>query len=187
MYEVKEAYFDATEQRMISCEEIVEAWLRRKYEDKTKKSSRFTWCKSFEPFFVMMNNVTGSAKLMIITYLVLNMSQSNNEVTRTYLEISKEANVSPSVVNEVMVALQQYDFIRKVRNSTYMINPSFVYAGPEGKGIDLMVRFDALPKAKPRKPNERAAKRAGSVVTFDPENTLRSKLQKALKGDALND
>ena len=101
--------------------------------------------KVFEAFFTVMD-LLGTAKMKVLIAIIQKTSATNNEVTVTYEEIynrikEKQRPVSLASIGRVFSALQKANFIVKIRNGKWMVNPDFLIKGDEGKRSKLLTAY----------------------------------------------
>ena len=74
-------------------------------------------------------NLIGGKKLDILKYLLSEMRTQDNTISVTYRQIEKELNTSQKTIAETMKILQEANFITKVQNGLYMVNPDVIVRG----------------------------------------------------------
>ena len=86
-------------------------------------------------------NLIGGKKLDILKYLLSEMRTQDNTISVTYRQIEKELNTSQKTIAETMKILQEANFITKVQNGLYMVNPDVIVKGKSGKKDALMIKY----------------------------------------------
>jgi hypothetical protein len=86
-------------------------------------------------------NLIGGKKLDILKYLLSEMRTQDNTISVTYRQIEKELNTSQKTIAETMKILQEANFITKIQNGLYMVNPDVIVKGKSGKKDALMIKY----------------------------------------------
>lgn len=107
-------------------------------------SSDFNFHKVWIEDLAKVLNVIGGKKIEIFNHILRNINPYNNEVGFTYREIADELDVSKTTINETVIALIKADFMRKVRQSQYKINPRMLVKGSHNKRVGIMLKYDDL-------------------------------------------
>ena len=91
-------------------------------------------------------DLIGGKKLTILNYLLKNINNNNNMIITTYRKISKELNISLQTVTDTMKILQESNFIKRVQNGVYMINPDIIVKGNSNKRQRLLIEYVKIGK-----------------------------------------
>lgn len=83
----------------------------------------------------------GSKKIQVVEYLLKNLNSSNNSISITIREIAQELNISSKTANETILALIKANFLRRVRNGFYLVNPNVLIQGTNAKRQRVMVEY----------------------------------------------
>lgn len=83
----------------------------------------------------------GTKKIRVVEYLLKNLNSSNNSISITIREIAKELNVSSKTVNETILALIKGNFMQRVRNGYYIVNPNVLIQGNASKRQRVMLEY----------------------------------------------
>lgn len=87
---------------------------------------------------------------VVLIYIISKMRRDTNTFTGTWQNIQDETGLSrPSVIRGLKWAME-YDFIRPVRRSTWMVNPYMLAAGSNIKIRQLRTLYDTLKRSEPR-------------------------------------
>ncbi len=86
-------------------------------------------------------NLIGGKKLDILKYLLSEMRTQDNTISVTYRQIEKELNTSQKTIAKTMKILQEANFITKIQNGLYMVNPDVIVKGKSGKKDALMIKY----------------------------------------------
>jgi hypothetical protein len=91
-------------------------------------------------------DIIGNKKMKVVDYLFSNMRREDNTISATQKTISEETNVSTKVVSQTLKILRETNFLKKIQNGLYMINPDLVVRGTAGKRLNLLIRYQQVEK-----------------------------------------
>ena len=83
-------------------------------------------------------------QINVVCYIYEHMQTSNNIFIGTYKSISQALNVSEPTIASVMRKLQANNFIRRVQNGIWQINPNILMKGDERKRKIMITKFENL-------------------------------------------
>ena len=76
--------------------------------------------------FLTVLGIIDSRQLDIFIYIVENTNASNNTFIGTYKKISKDTGCSSTTIARIMKKLQENNFIKKVQNGVWLVNPNIL-------------------------------------------------------------
>lgn len=76
-------------------------------------------------------------------FIVENTNQGNNTFIGTYKHISKEVGVSEPTIAKIMKKLQVNNFIKKVQNGVWLVNPNILMKGNDTKRQILLSYYES--------------------------------------------
>ena len=80
----------------------------------------------------------------VLGYILRHMN-GNNRLVLTYTQVAKTLECSPDTVGAIVRRLCQDNFMKRITGSNiYMINPSVLMKGREGRFRTLKERYDAI-------------------------------------------
>jgi len=85
--------------------------------------------------------IIGTKKLSIIKWLLGNMNNTDNTIYFTQRGLSKELKISLPVINETIKLLIENNFMTKIQNGVYRINPDIIVKGGTNKRINLAIIY----------------------------------------------
>ena len=88
-------------------------------------------------------DIIGNKKVKILQFIINNMNKEN-QFLYTYSMIEKETNISRATIAETMTSLQSADFLKKVKNGHYEINPDVIFKGGKNARMDILIRYKNL-------------------------------------------
>jgi len=89
--------------------------------------------------------IVGGQKMCVVNHIFENMIPSKNMFLGSMREISEATGISTVTVNKTIMILVDKGFLRKVRNSCYMVNPDIIAKGNSKKRQALLVLYNQLP------------------------------------------
>lgn len=93
--------------------------------------------------FLTVLGIIDSRQLDIFIYIVENTQQANNTFIGTYKKISKDTGCSSTTIARIMKKLQENNFIRKVQNGVWLVNPNILMKGNDTKRQILLSYYES--------------------------------------------
>ena len=93
--------------------------------------------------FLMVLGIIDSKQLDIFIYIVENTNQSNNIFIGTYEKISKDVGCSSATISRILKKLQAHNFIKKVQNGVWLVNPNILMKGNDTKRQILLSYYES--------------------------------------------
>lgn len=93
--------------------------------------------------FLTVLGIIDSKQLDIFIYIVENTSQANNTFIGTYKKISQDTGCSSRTIAAIMKKLQENNFIKKVQNGVWLINPNILMRGNDTKRQILLTYYES--------------------------------------------
>jgi DNA-binding transcriptional regulator YhcF (GntR family) len=72
-------------------------------------------------------------QINVLAYILQSIRPGDNTFILTYQKIAKDTGVSKDTVLRIMRRLGEKDFVRKVQNGVYVVNPYMLVWGPDSK------------------------------------------------------
>lgn len=101
----------------------------------------FWKCYLFD--FLTILGIFDSRQADVFVFICENTNQSNNMFIGTYDRISEEVHCSRVTVAKIMRKLQEHQFIKKVQNGVWMVNPNLLVKGNEHKRQILLSYYQS--------------------------------------------
>ena len=92
--------------------------------------------------FLTVLGIIDSRQLDIFIYIVENTNASNNTFIGTYKKISKDTGCSSTTIARIMKKLQENNFIKKVQNGVWLVNPNILMKGNDTKRQILLSYYE---------------------------------------------
>lgn len=93
--------------------------------------------------FLTVLGIIDSRQLDIFIYIVENTNQSNNTFIGTYKKISKDTGCSSTTIARIMKKLQDNNFIKKIQNGVWLVNPNILMKGNDTKRQILLSYYES--------------------------------------------
>lgn len=93
--------------------------------------------------FLSILGILDSRQLDVFIYIAENTSQSNNIFIGTYDKIGKDTGASRPTIAKIMKKLQENNFIKKVQNGVWLVNPNILMKGNDTKREILLSYYQA--------------------------------------------
>lgn len=93
--------------------------------------------------FLMVLGIIDSRQVDIFIYIVENTNPSNNIFLGTYKHIAKELSVGESTIARIMKKLQENNFIKRIQNGAWAVNPNILMKGNDQKRQILLSYYES--------------------------------------------
>ena len=93
--------------------------------------------------FLSVLGIMDSKQVDIFIYIVENTNQSNNVFLGTYDKIAKDVGVSRPTIAKIMKKLQANNFIKKIQNGAWLVNPNILMKGNDNKRQILLSYYES--------------------------------------------
>ena len=87
-------------------------------------------------------DIIGNKKIKVINYLFEILNPRDNSISITYKEVEKHTGVSYPIVVETFKILIETNFLKKIRQSFYMVNPDIIIQGKTNKRMNLLIQYN---------------------------------------------
>lgn len=108
---------------------------------KLRYGSKPFWKCYLKEFLTVMDTLSGR-QFDVFIYIIRKTKQSDNKFIGTYDKIMKDTGCSRKVIAKTLKSLQDCDFIRKVQNGIWMINPNILMKGDGQKQLGLWREYE---------------------------------------------
>ena len=93
--------------------------------------------------FLTVLGIIDNKQVDIFIYIVENTNQSTNMFVGTYKKIAKDVGVSEPTIAKIMRKLQDNNFIKKVQNGLWLVNPNILMKGNDTKRQILLSYYQS--------------------------------------------
>lgn len=83
--------------------------------------------------FLCILGIIDNKQLDVLIFIVENTNQSNNMFIGTYKHIAQNVNVSEPTIAKIIKKMQKNNFIKKVQNGVWLVNPNILMKGNDTK------------------------------------------------------
>lgn len=121
---------------------------------KLRYGSTHFWKCYMKKFLAVLKSLS-STQFRIFVYIVEHTHPSTNQFIGTYDKIVKDTKCCRQTVAVTLKILQKENFIRKIQNGVWMINPEVIMKGNDAKQAMLLNTFSQASSktSKPKKKN----------------------------------
>lgn len=93
--------------------------------------------------FLTVLGIIDSKQLDIFIYIAENTNPATNQFMATYKKIAKDCNVSDPTIAKIMKKLQANNFIKKVQQGVWLVNPNILMRGNDSKRQILLSYYQS--------------------------------------------
>ena len=93
--------------------------------------------------FLTVLGIIDNRQLDVFIYIVENTNASNNTFIGTYKRISEDTKCSSTTIARIMKKLQENNFIKKVQNGVWLVNPNILMKGNDTKRQILLSYYQS--------------------------------------------
>lgn len=93
--------------------------------------------------FLSVLGIFDNKQVDIFIYIVENTNQSNNLFIGTYKKIADDVGCSSATIAKIMKKLQSNNFIKKVQNGVWFVNPDILMRGNDRKRQILLSYYES--------------------------------------------
>ena len=93
--------------------------------------------------FLTVLGIFDSKQVDVFIYIVENTNQSNNVFLGTYRKMAKDLHCSLDTVTRIMRKLQENNFVKKIQNGAYLVNPNILMKGNDNKRQILLSYYES--------------------------------------------
>lgn len=100
-----------------------------------------TFWKCYLMDFLNILGVIDSKQVDVFIYIVQNTNQANNMFIGTYRKIAAAVGVSHPTIATIMKKLQEHEFIEKIQNGVWLVNPNILVKGNDIKQRMILLSY----------------------------------------------
>lgn len=123
----------------------------------------FNFAKIWLKNFILTLEMVGNQKTKLAMWIIDNLDKENRVVC-TFRKMSDETDISLSTVRDTMKILQEADFIRKMANGVYVINPDIYFKGTRQARLNILNQYQALGYEPPKLTEEQKIKQLQNSI-----------------------
>lgn len=103
----------------------------------------FNFMKIFLMNLLNQIEAVGNKKTSVMFYIIDNLDKENM-FYMTQTEVSKELGIGRTTVNEAFKILENTNFLKKIRDGKYQVNPDSVFKGSISKRMRVMLDYNKV-------------------------------------------
>ena len=115
-----------------TCRNVSEDW-NQFFPEGTNSGGKQFWKCYLSDFVTILKSISSKQQLDILIYILSNMQASNNLFVGTYSEIIRNTGVYRQTVASTMTKFQNHLFLKKIKNSVWLINSNIFVKGTDIK------------------------------------------------------
>lgn len=100
----------------------------------------FNFHKLWLEHIVSSLELIGNKKIKLAFWIIENLNREN-QLTMTYRQISKNSGISYLTVAETMTALIDSDFLVRVNQGVYQVNPGIIFKGSRSNRLNVLYQY----------------------------------------------
>lgn len=85
-------------------------------------------------------DLIGNQKTKLAFWILDNLDKEN-QLVMTYRQISKKTGISLDTVSKTMSALISCDFLQKINNGAYRVNPDVIFKGSNSSRMNVLYKY----------------------------------------------
>lgn len=93
--------------------------------------------------FLIVLGIIDSKQLDVFIYIVENTNPGSNMFIGTYSKIVKDVGVCRQTIANIMKKLQENNFIKRVQNGVWLVNPNILMKGNDNKRQILLSYYES--------------------------------------------
>ena len=93
--------------------------------------------------FLAVLGVFDSKQVDVFIYIVENTNQSNNTFLGTYKKIAADVGCSETTIAKIVKKLVEHNFIKKLQNGAWLVNPNVLMKGGDRKRQILLSYYES--------------------------------------------
>lgn len=103
----------------------------------------FNFHKLWLSHIIQSMDLIGNQKTRLAFWIIENLNR-DNQLIGTYRQIAEKTGISTKTVNETMKLLIECDFLRKVNNGVYAVNPDVIFKGTANNRMSVLLDYKQL-------------------------------------------
>ena len=93
--------------------------------------------------FLAVLGIIDNKQLDIFVYICENTNPTNNLFIGTYKKIAQDVGCSETTISKIMKKLQDHNFVKKIQNGLWFVNPDLLMKGGEHKRQMLLSYYQS--------------------------------------------
>lgn len=122
-------------QQMIDMDGVIHEMQVTDIEDRD-----FNFHKVWMKNFISTLDMVGNQKTRLAFWIIENLNKEN-QLTMTYRQISNASGISLDTVSKTMSILLEADFLKKINQGCYMVNPDVLFKGSRNGRLNILNQY----------------------------------------------
>jgi len=131
--------------------------------------------------FLAVLGIIDSRQLDIFIYIVENTNSATNMFIGTYKKISTDVGVSSRTISIILKKLQENNFIKRVQNGVWLVNPNILMKGNDTKRQILLSYYESESPLDRLTLSRIKQKGSSQNATYRPKNVKLSLIPRCRK------
>lgn len=108
-------------------------------------------------------DIIGNKKVKLVFWIVENLNKEN-QLIMTYRQIAEKSGISIDTVNDTMKALIESNFLVRINQGAYQVNPDVLFKGTRTGRLNVLYQYNEIKSEQRAKlqANEKSEKREDS-------------------------
>lgn len=113
----------------------------------TVEERDFNFYKVWMKSFIVTLDIVGNQKTRLCMWIVENINR-DNQLIGTMRDIAKQTGMSLETVRITIKILLDADFLRRVQNGVYIVNPDIVYKGTYNARMGILTKYNSAERVQ---------------------------------------
>ena len=89
---------------------------------------------------IMSMDIIGNSKTKFVFWLIEQMT-ADNIIAMTYEQMAKDSGYSMETIKRTIPLLIQADFLIRINNGAYRVNPSVIFKGGKNERMNILLQY----------------------------------------------
>ena len=125
----------------------------------------FNFSKVWMKNFIMTLDLVGNQKTRLAMWIIDNLNR-DNQLICTFRRMSEQTGLSLDTVRLTMKILQEADFLRKIGNGVYVVNPNTYFKGTRQARLNILNQYQEIGYEPPKLTDEEKIQRLESSISI---------------------
>lgn len=125
----------------------------------------FNFSKIWMKNFIMTLDLVGNQKTRLAMWIIDNLNR-DNQLICTFRRMSEQTGLSLDTVRLTMKILQEADFLRKIGNGVYVVNPNTYFKGTRQARLNILNQYQEIGYEPPKLTDEEKIQRLESSISI---------------------
>ena len=103
----------------------------------------FNFHKLWLSHIIQSLDLIGNQKTRLAFWIIENLNKEN-QLTMTYRQIAEKSGISLQTVMRTMTALVESNFIVRINNGCYQVNPDIIFKGTRSGRLNVLYQYNQV-------------------------------------------